>query len=236
MQFDSSSIINLPRAPQGPAQPKAWSFTICPTSPSQRRRLPFTAELAHPCWLNISESLPSGMSSQGSLVWNTHILNWGATSSSNKTWQPAWLQGREEKWNYLSNIFQCSWLHPNLILEFFSEMNSYMPNMLRARDKLLLILLHANLDPKTVSLDINPRVYHVTKQIDNKLRYTMVYRCIQHISHIALISVAPPSAHPRSMRPLPFQQSPGMPFDYALPGNSSHSNKAARWSVNCRTD
>ena len=30
MRFDSSSIINLPRTPQGPAQPKAWSFTTCP--------------------------------------------------------------------------------------------------------------------------------------------------------------------------------------------------------------
>ena len=66
-----------------------------------------------------------------------------------------------------------------------------------------------------------------------------VYHGIQmyttHLTH-RLISVAPPSAHPRSMRPLPFQQSPGMPFDYALPGNSSHSNKAARWSINCRSD
>ena len=132
------------------------------------------------------------MSSQGSLVWNTHILNWGATSSSNKTWQPAWLQGREEKWNYLSNIFQCSWLHPNLILEFFSEMNSYMPNMLRARDKLLLILLHANLDPKTVSLDINPQVHHVAKQTDNKLRYTMVYST-SHTSPWYLLPHLPPT-------------------------------------------
>ena len=111
------------------------------------------------------------MTSQGSLVWNAHIPNWGATFSSGN--MAIWMiteSGRNI--NNLSNIFDCSWLHSNLFLDCFSEVHT-CPT-LNARDIWMLILLHADLAPKN-SFPLNQLVHHFPKQIDHKLRYTMVY-------------------------------------------------------------
>jgi hypothetical protein len=106
-------------------------------------------------------------------------------------------------------------LHPNLFLDRFSEVHT-CPT-LSARDKWLQILLHADLGPKNRVPLCKSTSSSFPKQFDQKLRYTMVCST----SHTSPWYLPPPSAHRQSRRPLLFQQSPGMLFDYALPGISS---------------
>ena len=225
MRFDSSSIINLPRTPQGAAQPKAWSFTTCPrktqVSLSQqnwRTRVGLTFPRA--CQVAMTR-----ITNQGSLVWNAHIPNWGATSSSEN--MAIWViteAGKQIKQSV--NIFDCSWLHPNLFLDRFSEVHT-CPT-LSARDKWLQILLHADLGPKNRGPLCKSTSSSFPKQFDQKLRYTMVCST----SHTSPWYLPPPSAHRQSRRPLLFQQSPGMLFDYALPGICHVSHEVSTQVIN----
>ena len=193
MHFDSN-IIPFTNSTVGTSTAECMIFHNMPhILPQKDAGFPFTEELAHPRWLDVSESLPGG---------------------NDQNDQPG-VAGLECSHTQLRcNVFVRK--HGNLN-DYRAKLSwsAYVPNMLSARDKWLLILFHPDPGPKTVSHFIN----HEFIIFPNKsTTYWGIYHGIQHISHIALISAAPPSAHPRSMRPLLFQQSPGMPFDYALPG------------------
>ena len=165
MRFDSSSIINLPRTDAGTsAQPKAWSFTTC-------------VGLTFPRACQVAMTR---ITNQGSLVWNAHIPNWGATSSSEN--MAIWViteAGKQIKQSV--NIFDCSWLHPNLFLDRFSEVHT-CPT-LSARDKWLQILLHADLGPKNRV----PLCKSTSSSFPPHRPEMEVYHGMQHISHIAVI-------------------------------------------------
>ena len=130
----------------------AWSVTTCPTYLSERCRLPCHCRTGHLRWLDISESLPAmtTIASQGSLECSCAIE---MQHFRPKTWQSEWLQNYKIKQKHKNNLWNI--FHQSLQLAALKAVSgplfwsAYMHNI-ECKDKWPLILLHADLVPKTI--------------------------------------------------------------------------------------
>ena len=128
------------------------------------------------------------MTSQGSLVWNAHIPNWGSTSSSEN--MAIWViteSGRNIKQSVKYVRLQLG----QLFLDRFSEVHT-CPT-LSARDEWQMTADSASRRSGSKnSFPLNSLIHHFPKQIDHKLRYTMVYST-SHKSPWYLLPHLPPT-------------------------------------------